>query len=434
MVFGKVFAAGAAAVVGTVTVATTVVTNTVPEFLEDTVDAVNTEVDNCFSGGCDPTRPEVQELTQERIDKVSALVEDVKSEIESTDWEKYEDIYSNPMSYQSIRTLWGEFARLADENLLDGALSQNFGHVTNKHELIADLEQQGVLALGLEISHAEYIDATRYAALSVAAENPAPLLYYFKGLAIRSYEQMVASLEQSMDESSDKSQEQLQAIQEQFSVEYLTTVLAAYVSTGEVPQLSLDASLPSVKVGMLTYSRAERTLFGDITTPNTHQPYMLIDLPTVSVKSDDANGTSGDQAVDEQPAVEQDMQNDSTSTCVSADSRSGWQQFSLPGSFTKVESISGEWSVDTGRYASVGAFGHSGADAEALAPYDQLKYDQEFPFGALIIDIPTDGYGYTWVSQPQQLPKPITETAIRINDADNALGDNEGFLEICFSN
>ena len=78
-----------------------------------------------------------------------------------------------------------------------------------------------------------------------------------------------------MQESSDKSQVQLQAVMDQFSEEHLITVLVAYVSTGEVPQLSLDASFPSVKVGMLTHSHAERSPLGEVKTPNIHQPYIL---------------------------------------------------------------------------------------------------------------------------------------------------------------
>jgi hypothetical protein len=65
--------------------------------------------------------------------------------------------------------------------------------------------------------------------------------------------------------------------------------------------------------------------------------------------------------------------------------------------------------------------------------YNQYKYDQSFPFGALIVDIPTDGYEYVWVQGSQQLPKPITRTTIRINDSDAALGDNSGVLRVCFA-
>lgn len=82
-----------------------------------------------------------------------------------------------------------------------------------------------------------------------------------------------------------------------------------------------------------------------------------------------------------QPAPQQ-----SSSACVSVDSRSGWQRFNLPGNFTRVASVSGGWSVDTRSYSPVGSSGHTGRDAEALAPYNQYKFDQRYPFGALLIN------------------------------------------------
>ncbi len=118
--------------------------------------------------------------------------------------------------------------------------------------------------------------------------------------------------------------------------------------------------------------------------------------------------------------------------CYVVDSRQGWQYFTLLRSRSRVTSMSGSWSVDARNYGSVGARGHSGEDARRLEPYNQYKYDRSFPFGALFVDIPTDGYGYVQVSEQQSLPRSITRTAMRINDADNALGDNGGSLRVCF--
>lgn len=115
--------------------------------------------------------------------------------------------------------------------------------------------------------------------------------------------------------------------------------------------------------------------------------------------------------------------------CFSVDSKQGWQYFNLNGSYTRVTSVSGGWSVDARSYGQVSAGGHS---EPGLEPYNQYKYDQGMPFGALFVDIPTDGHGYVWVSGSQQLPKSITRTAMRINDADSALGDNAGALNVCF--
>lgn len=118
-----------------------------------------------------------------------------------------------------------------------------------------------------------------------------------------------------------------------------------------------------------------------------------------------------------------------TQRCFNVSSTRGWQYFDLGGRYTRVASISGGWSVDARNYSQVGPRGHS---EPGLEPYNQYKYDRGVPFGALFVDIPTDGHGYVWVSGIQQLPRPITRTAMRINDADNALGDNSGVLRVCF--
>ncbi|MEG4803524.1 phospholipase A2 [Microcoleus sp. ARI1-B5] len=121
--------------------------------------------------------------------------------------------------------------------------------------------------------------------------------------------------------------------------------------------------------------------------------------------------------------------------CYNVDSRQGWQYVNFPRSYSRVVSVSGSWSVDARSYSGVGPSGHSGESASRLEPYNQYKYDKNTPFGGLLVDIPTDGYGYFWVrSGSQSLPKPISRTAMRINDADNALGDNAGTLQVCFGN
>ena len=115
--------------------------------------------------------------------------------------------------------------------------------------------------------------------------------------------------------------------------------------------------------------------------------------------------------------------------CFRVSSKKGWQNFDLGGSYTSVVLVSGGWSVDARNYSHVGPSGHL---EPGLEPYNQYKYDQRLPFGSLLVDIPTDGYGYVWVQGSQRLPVPITRTAMRINDADNALGDNSGVLKVCF--
>jgi len=116
--------------------------------------------------------------------------------------------------------------------------------------------------------------------------------------------------------------------------------------------------------------------------------------------------------------------------CVNVSSQKGWQHFNLRGTYHSIASVEGSWSVDSHRYKPVGAQGHN---EPGLEPYNHYKYDQHFPFGALLVKIPTDGHQYIWVRGPQQLPKPITRIDMRINDSDIALGDNSGVLRVCFA-
>jgi hypothetical protein len=115
--------------------------------------------------------------------------------------------------------------------------------------------------------------------------------------------------------------------------------------------------------------------------------------------------------------------------CVTVDARSGWKRFNLSRGFIGVHSISGGWSVDGRNYAPVSASGHIGADAQALSPYNQYKYSQSYPFGALLLG---NGRDYFSIQQGSRFPSPLTAIDMRINDADNALGDNSGSLRVCF--
>lgn len=119
----------------------------------------------------------------------------------------------------------------------------------------------------------------------------------------------------------------------------------------------------------------------------------------------------------------------SSSTCASVDSRRGWQSFDFPRNVTRITSISGGWSVDTRSYSPVGATGHSGRDAEALTPFNQYKFDQRFPFGAVLMG---SGQGVLWIQSPVSLNSQFSAVNMRINDADNALGDNGGSIQVCF--
>jgi hypothetical protein len=73
--------------------------------------------------------------------------------------------------------------------------------------------------------------------------------------------------------------------------------------------------------------------------------------------------------------------------------------------------------------------GHTGRDAEALSLYNQAKFDQRFPFGALLM---SDSQGVMWIQGPTTFSAPLNGINMRINDADKSLGDNGGSLKVCF--
>lgn len=113
--------------------------------------------------------------------------------------------------------------------------------------------------------------------------------------------------------------------------------------------------------------------------------------------------------------------------CYSVAAQRGWQYVQLTGTFSRVESIRGEWTADVINYDRVGAEGYP-----VLSDYTGFKYDETLPLGALLIGVP--GAPYSWLGEPQPLSQPVTNIAMRINDDDLSLGDNYGSLRVCFSN
>ncbi len=118
---------------------------------------------------------------------------------------------------------------------------------------------------------------------------------------------------------------------------------------------------------------------------------------------------------------------DANQACYSVDAKRGWQYIQLTGSFSRVESIRGDWTVDMINYGRVGAKGY-----DTDGDYTGYKYDETLPLGALLIGVP--GAPYSWLDQPQALAQPVTNIALRINDDDLALGNNLGSLRVCFGN
>lgn len=129
-------------------------------------------------------------------------------------------------------------------------------------------------------------------------------------------------------------------------------------------------------------------------------------------------------------------------TCFNVDSRQGWQTVVVNHKVASANYIEGGWSVDARSYSMVSYRGHEGSDAERLTPFNAFKYHPPSPFGALLIDLPD--LGIVWVNEPsgslfREAASPVRDPVfpagstfrLRINDADNALGDNGGSLRVC---
>lgn len=139
------------------------------------------------------------------------------------------------------------------------------------------------------------------------------------------------------------------------------------------------------------------------------------------------------------------------SKCFAVSSKQGWQTMYLPtvmsdGQILTVvdpDTIKPQdrdtypmtrnigWSVDLANFGRVGAQGHSGAAALALAPFEQYKYYKPAAFGALLARMPDGRVGtFTDTSRPFALPD-VGYMDFRINDSDLSFGDNGGFLILC---
>mgnify|MGYP000226589314 CR=1 FL=1 len=123
----------------------------------------------------------------------------------------------------------------------------------------------------------------------------------------------------------------------------------------------------------------------------------------------------------------------SASVCHEIDSRLGWQRVLLDQTLTVGNKITIDvqngWSVDAANYRGVGIEGHTGVEAERLAPYSQYKFYEQHNFGELLIS-GTNGVFY---SSPQHefTIRGILGLYFRINDRDEALGDNAGSMRVC---
>ncbi len=114
---------------------------------------------------------------------------------------------------------------------------------------------------------------------------------------------------------------------------------------------------------------------------------------------------------------------------IEVSSTQGWQTINFEQPVTRISSITGGWSV--GRHNYVGPSGHYGDAATALTPFNHAKYDRNYAFGALLIKS-KGNENHMDVSGPITFQEPVTSLSLRINDKDDALGDNRGSLLVTF--
>ncbi|GLQ33812.1 hypothetical protein GCM10007939_00950 [Amylibacter marinus] len=138
------------------------------------------------------------------------------------------------------------------------------------------------------------------------------------------------------------------------------------------------------------------------------------------------------------------------SVCYEIQGRQGWQRMNMPAnSDAQVLTIFGPkntsrqdkkaypkakkigWSVIDLFHKRVGPEGHHGAAAVALAPFDIFKYFNDAPHGAILVRLPNG-----WIGDVRDPNRPISLSGeayydFRINDSDQSLGDNGGFLVMC---
>lgn len=280
-------------------------------------------------------------------------------------------------------------------------------HVTNKSDVRKNLETNNwTVIYSEEFGTDDWVQLTLALTADAFGCSGGCTSAFIQGFGYQSYNTIVQELGR-------KSPDLVNSFRSAMTKTDFGSLLASALKNGRIE----SRNLPGVRfeLGKATYNRKEcKTIWGVrvcIPLPNSHQPYVRVKFLVGS------------------PPVPPNQ-----SICFDVSSRQGWQYFDLPKSVNRVTGITGSWSVDDRNYSRVGASGHTGEAANRLAPYNQYKYAQNYPFGILFVDIPTDSYGFIPVTNPQTLPRSINRTAMRINDADNALGDNAGSLKVCFGN
>ena len=125
--------------------------------------------------------------------------------------------------------------------------------------------------------------------------------------------------------------------------------------------------------------------------------------------------------------------------CLYVDSRQGWQALPAPEGEVIDLSADGEWTVWDGAQPPVNLKGHVGKAADELAPWTGYKYDQSYPFGAMLYRSANGKVASfaelatrLWLGQATGREiSDIGAIELRINDGDDALDDNSGRIRVC---
>lgn len=125
--------------------------------------------------------------------------------------------------------------------------------------------------------------------------------------------------------------------------------------------------------------------------------------------------------------------------CHDVDAKTGWQTISFPMGIVDTIFAKGTWSVDAGASALVGPQGYNGDVGQALIDAGPIRPFTSAPYGALLYHIEANGRDDVG---PWRIFKNTLDQAgpfrmnggiisFRINEADDALSNNTGKIEIC---
>jgi len=185
---------------------------------------------------------------------------------------------------------------------------------------------------------------------------------------------------------------------------------------------------PREFIGRMKGCHARFSEFGDLESASFPDKYLIQHIENSGAKGCETESAS--DGADSSAGI---------TMCMHVDARKGWQQMTLPGGDLLDVGYDGNWTVDAAHYAGVGAQGHTGEDAEKLAPFSRYKYTNSQNFGALLVRIPGRQEPLTFrelvrnveMARKRSKPFKVYNLGFRINDSDASLKDNSGLLGVC---